>query len=66
MNGVFGQQPGLRPEPRLDATSALFTLRPEPRLAEQGAPTASRCGVGTAEGARGKHPPVDVGRRRGA
>ena len=46
----FGQQPGLRPEPRLDGHCAR---------------AADRSGIGTAEGARGSRPPVDVTGRHG-
>jgi len=47
----FGQQPGLRPEPRHDAQSAPF---------------AAGCGIGGAKRVRGKLPPTDVDRRRGS
>ena len=47
----FGQQSGLRPEPRYDA---------------EGTHATARCGIGAVEGARGKLPPVDVCRRHGA
>ena len=51
MHWFFGQQPG---------------LRPEPRKAAQGTPAAVRCGVGAVEEVRGRRPPVEVDRRRGA
>ena len=51
MHGVFGQQPG---------------LRPEPRKAAQGTSATVRCGVGAVVGARGRRPPVEIARRRGA
>lgn len=51
MHWFFGQQPG---------------LRPEPRKAAQGTSAAVRCGVGAVVGARGRCPPVEVDRRRGA
>ena len=47
----FGQQSGLRPEPR--------------RAKQEDAATGDGV-VGNAEGARGTHPPVDVQRRRAA
>ena len=59
----FGQQPGLRPEPRLDAQCARAPRRPELRLDAQRALTADGIGIGCAEGVRGRLPPVDVGRR---
>ena len=51
MHGVFGQQPG---------------RRPEPRKAARGTSAAVRCGVGAVEGDRGRSPPVDVDRSHGA
>ena len=48
---MFGQQPGLRPEPRLDGHCARAVVR---------------SGIGAVKGARGSHPPVDVGRGHGA
>ena len=51
MHWFFGQQPG---------------LRPEPRKAARGTSAAVRCGVGAVEGDRGRRPPVDVSRSHGA
>ena len=48
---MFGQQPGLRPEPRLGGQCAR---------------AAAGSGIGDGEGARGRRPPVDVGRSHGA
>ena len=47
----FGQQPGLRPEPHRGAQCARAAAGSE---------------IGDVEGARGRRPPIDVGRRRGA
>ncbi len=58
---MFGQQPGLRPEPRLGGQCTRTT-----RLGGQGARAAARSGIGDGEGARGRRPPVDVGRSHGA
>ena len=67
----FGQQSGLRPEPRHDAqrTNARLepchdALRPEPRHDAQCTHAVDGRGIGAAEGARGKLPPVDVGKKR--
>ena len=48
---MFGQQPGLRPEPRLGG---------------QGTRAVARSVIGFVEGARGRRPPVDVPERHGA
>ena len=67
----FGQQSGLRPEPRHDTqrTNARLepchdALRPEPRHDAQCTHAVDGRGIGAAEGARGKLPPVDVGKKR--
>ena len=57
----FGQQPGLRPEPRLSGQCTRT-----PRLGGQCARTMGRYGIGALEGARGSRPPVDVDRSHGA
>ena len=46
-----GQQPGLRPEPRLGGRDAR---------------AVPRNGIDVVKGARGRHPPVDVSEKHGA
>ena len=58
----FGQQSGLRPEPRHDTQRT--NARPEPRHDAQCTHAVDGRGIGAAEGARGKLPPVDVGKKR--
>ena len=60
----FGQQPGLRPEPRHDAQRT--NVRPEPHHDAQYTHAMAGRRIGSVEGARGRLPPVDVDKRDGA
>ncbi len=57
----FGQQSGLRPEPRLSGQCTRTS-----RLGGQCARVTDGSGIGALEGARGILPPVDVCRSHGA